>query len=176
MRENDVASTVHGMRSSFRSWCAETGVNREAAEMSLGHVTGSVERAYQRSDLLDTRREVMTAWSDYQVQVAQPHARGHCSHMKSYGRYLHADKLGRDPYDRKEPHLPTSTEGFVMVPPREVLRIKDVCEMLDVGTVTLWRWRKDGTFPKPLQLGPNTVAWPRSVIEQWLESRAPSNV
>ena len=65
LKENNVASTVHGMRSSFRSWCADTGVNREAAEMSLGHVTGAVERAYQRSDLLDARREIMGDWSDY---------------------------------------------------------------------------------------------------------------
>ena len=65
LKENGVASTVHGMRSSFRSWCADTGVNREAAEMSLGHVTGAVERAYQRSDLLDARREIMTGWADY---------------------------------------------------------------------------------------------------------------
>ena len=65
LKENNVASTVHGMRSSFRSWCADTGVNREAAEMSLGHVTGAVERAYQRSDLLEARRVVMTDWADY---------------------------------------------------------------------------------------------------------------
>ena len=65
LKENGVASTVHGMRSSFRSWCADTGVNREAAEMSLGHVTGAVERAYQRSDLLEARREIMGDWSDY---------------------------------------------------------------------------------------------------------------
>ena len=65
LKENGIASTVHGMRSSFRSWCAETGVNREAAEISLGHVTGRVERAYQRSDLLDARRAVMSDWSDY---------------------------------------------------------------------------------------------------------------
>ena len=65
LKENNVASTVHGMRSSFRSWCADTGVNREAAEMSLGHVTGAVERAYQRSDLLESRRVVMTDWADY---------------------------------------------------------------------------------------------------------------
>ena len=65
MRENGIASTVHGMRSSFRSWCAEQGVAREVAESALGHVTGSVERSYQRSNLLDARRVVMADWSDY---------------------------------------------------------------------------------------------------------------
>ena len=65
MRENGIASTVHGMRSSFRSWCAEQGVAREVAESALGHVTGSVERSYQRSNLLDARRVVMADWSEY---------------------------------------------------------------------------------------------------------------
>ena len=65
LKQNTIASTVHGFRSSFRSWCADTGVNREAAEMALGHVTGTVERAYQRSDLVDARRKVMGDWAEY---------------------------------------------------------------------------------------------------------------
>ena len=65
LKENGIASTVHGMRSSFRSWCAEQGVAREVAESALGHVTGKVERAYQRSDLLEARREIMGDWADY---------------------------------------------------------------------------------------------------------------
>ena len=54
--------TPHGLRASFRSWAAETGVLREVAEVALAHSAGAVERAYQRSDLLDARREVMEAW------------------------------------------------------------------------------------------------------------------
>ena len=58
---------VHGMRSSFRTWCSEkTSFPRELAEQALGHVVGdAVERAYQRSDLLDRRRKLMTDWSRY---------------------------------------------------------------------------------------------------------------
>lgn len=54
--------TPHGLRASFRSWAAETGVPREVAEAALAHSAGVVERAYQRSDLLAARREVMEAW------------------------------------------------------------------------------------------------------------------
>lgn len=54
--------TPHGLRASFRSWAAETGVRREVAEAALSHSAGALERAYQRSDLLDARREVMEAW------------------------------------------------------------------------------------------------------------------
>jgi len=61
-----VGSTLHGFRSSARSWMAETGVPAEVAEACLAHVPRSrVVQAYQRSDLLERRAEVVQAWSDY---------------------------------------------------------------------------------------------------------------
>ena len=66
LRRLGIAGTPHGMRSSFRDWCSETGVAREVAEAALAHVVkNKVEAAYARSDLLDRRREVMQAWADY---------------------------------------------------------------------------------------------------------------
>ncbi len=62
--------TPHGLRASFRTWCAETGVPREVAEAALAHSAGVVERAYQRSDLLAARRDVMDDWAN--VLVAAP--------------------------------------------------------------------------------------------------------
>ena len=63
-----IEGTPHGMRSSFRDWCSETGVAREVAEAALAHVVkNKVEAAYARSDLLDRRREVMEAWAAYLV-------------------------------------------------------------------------------------------------------------
>lgn len=59
------AGTMHGFRSTFRDWAAEHGIDRVLAEKSLMHATGTeVERAYQRSDLLEQRRPVMQAWAD----------------------------------------------------------------------------------------------------------------
>ncbi len=63
----DTSTTVHGFRAAFRSWCADSGVDRELAEAALAHVAGTVERAYQRSDLHERRRELMQAWADYIV-------------------------------------------------------------------------------------------------------------
>ena len=60
-----VNCTPHGLRSSFRSWCADTSQNWEAAELALGHVVTGVQGAYQRSDLLDVRRKIMADWADY---------------------------------------------------------------------------------------------------------------
>lgn len=67
LRDNGLAerATIHGMRSAFRDWCAETGVARELAEAALAHVVGGVEGAYFRSDLFERRRAVMQSWADY---------------------------------------------------------------------------------------------------------------
>ena len=58
-------TTVHGLRSSFRDWCADTGQPREIAEAALAHIVGGVEGAYFRSDLFERRREVMDDWAAY---------------------------------------------------------------------------------------------------------------
>ena len=71
--------TVHGFRSSFRQWAAErTNVSSEVCEIALAHVNKDrVEAAYQRSDLLEKRRELMEVWgrflSDSQV-LAKNHS------------------------------------------------------------------------------------------------------
>lgn len=58
-------ATMHGFRSTFRDWCAETGVPDIVAEKCLMHATGNaVVQAYQRSDLLEQRRDVMQRWAD----------------------------------------------------------------------------------------------------------------
>ena len=47
LRERGLAdrATVHGFRSAFRDWCAETGAPREVAEAALAHAVGGVEGA-----------------------------------------------------------------------------------------------------------------------------------
>lgn len=59
--------TVHGFRSTFRTWAAEcTDFPREVVEIALAHdVRSSVERAYQRSDFLEKRRALMQDWADF---------------------------------------------------------------------------------------------------------------
>jgi integrase len=56
----------HGLRSTFRQWTAEKGYPRDMAEIALAHQVGSdVERAYQRSDMLDRRRRMMDDWAAF---------------------------------------------------------------------------------------------------------------
>ena len=52
-----------------------------------------------------------------------------------------------------------------------IYREKDVLALLGVSKATLWRWRRDGGFPHPIQLGPNTVGWLREDVHEWLEAR-----
>lgn len=59
-------ATAHGFRSSFRDWCSENGYPRDLAERALAHtVQNKVEAAYHRTDLLEQRRPMMQAWSDF---------------------------------------------------------------------------------------------------------------
>lgn len=64
--------TVHGFRSTFRDWAAEsTHYPREVCEMALAHaVAKGAEAAYWRADLLDKRRELMQDWGIYATGAA----------------------------------------------------------------------------------------------------------
>lgn len=59
--------TVHGFRSSFRDWAAEsTAYPSEVVEMALAHaIKNQVEAAYRRGDLLVKRSKLMEDWARY---------------------------------------------------------------------------------------------------------------
>ena len=57
-------STVHGLRSSFRTWAAEQGIGRDVAEMVLAHTLGTAtELAYKWTDFFARRVDVMEQWA-----------------------------------------------------------------------------------------------------------------
>ena len=60
-------ATVHGFRTSFKTWCMEqTETPWAVGEAALAHTIGnSVEAAYARTDLFDKRRGLMQQWADY---------------------------------------------------------------------------------------------------------------
>ena len=56
-------TSVHGLRSTFSTWAAETGKDPIEREHAMSHKVGNgVERAYQKSDLLARRGPLMLAW------------------------------------------------------------------------------------------------------------------
>jgi len=65
MKRTDI--TVHGFRSTFRDWAAETtNYQNHIVEMALAHTIGnSVERAYRRGDLLEKRARLMHEWAKF---------------------------------------------------------------------------------------------------------------
>jgi len=67
LRRMGARFTVHGFRSAFRDWAAETtNFPTEVCEMALAHtVRNKVEAAYRRGDLFEKRRELMAAWAKY---------------------------------------------------------------------------------------------------------------
>ena len=67
-------ATVHGFRTSFKTWCMETTDTPWAVgEAALAHTIGnSTEAAYARSDLFERRRTVMQEWAAYVTGGALP--------------------------------------------------------------------------------------------------------
>ena len=59
--------TVHGFRSSFRDWAAEsTAYPGEVVEMALAHaIKNQTEAAYRRGDLMEKRGRLMEEWARY---------------------------------------------------------------------------------------------------------------
>ncbi len=57
----------HGFRSTFRDWAAEcTTYPDEIRKAASGHTVGdAVQKAYQRTDLLEKRRLMMCDWANY---------------------------------------------------------------------------------------------------------------
>ena len=62
-----IDATIHGMRSAFKDWVAETtNYPNEVSEMALAHsISNQTEAAYRRGELLDKRRSMMQDWSDF---------------------------------------------------------------------------------------------------------------
>jgi integrase len=67
--------TVHGFRSTFRTWAAEQrDYRQDIMEIALAHtvaaakaagVSAELWRAYQRGDLLEQRRPMMRDWAKF---------------------------------------------------------------------------------------------------------------
>ena len=44
-------------------------------------------------------------------------------------------------------------------------------KLFKVSPATIYRWIKEGNFPKPVRLGANMVRWKVSDIESWMTDR-----
>lgn len=53
----------------------------------------------------------------------------------------------------------------------QIIRPKELAELLSVSQVTLWRMEKRGELPKRKQISSRAVGWLESDIKEWLENR-----
>jgi len=51
------------------------------------------------------------------------------------------------------------------------LNRKDIKLLTNLGSTTLWRLEKEGRFPGKVQLSSGRVAWKRSDVMEWIETR-----
>jgi integrase len=67
MKREGFTARPHGLRATFRTWAEnETDADWETKEAALGHTIGNqVERAYQRSDLLAKRHQLLDEWANF---------------------------------------------------------------------------------------------------------------
>lgn len=52
---------------------------------------------------------------------------------------------------------------------------QDLESLFQISRATIYRWVKEGSFPKPIHLGANMVRWKVSDIEAWIVVRETTN-
>ncbi|MCE1117476.1 helix-turn-helix transcriptional regulator [Pseudomonas sp. NMI795_08] len=50
------------------------------------------------------------------------------------------------------------------------MRIDEVISVTGLARNTIYRRMREGTFPRQIRLGPNSVAWLQSTISEWMSS------
>ena len=53
----------------------------------------------------------------------------------------------------------------------KILRWKEVHEKVRLSRTTVWRFERQGLFPRRIQIGPNSVGWVDTHIDEWVMSR-----
>ena len=53
-----------------------------------------------------------------------------------------------------------------------IIRKPELLKMVGVSHPTIWRWEKDGTFPKRIQLGGNSCGWLEAEVQEWFNKKA----
>jgi integrase len=65
--------TMHGFRSSFRTWARKQGrYGYDVMELALAHEKDALTAAYERDDLLEERRPLMADWADFVTAGEDP--------------------------------------------------------------------------------------------------------
>ena len=61
---------------------------------------------------------------------------------------------------------------------QRVLRVSELATtktkpgLLPVSPATLWRWVREGKFPKPFKLGESVTVWDAAAVEEFIAQRS----
>ena len=64
----------------------------------------------------------------------------------------------------------TATVASTSMQENRIVRLPEVMRLTGLSKATIHRRYRDGTFPRPLRLGPQSIGWWRTEILEWLES------
>lgn len=53
----------------------------------------------------------------------------------------------------------------------DILSVSETCQRLGVSRSTLWRVRRQGHFPTPIQISLNRIGFRRGDVRSWIESK-----
>jgi prophage regulatory protein len=53
----------------------------------------------------------------------------------------------------------------------KIIRQKELAQMFGVSLMSIHRWEQKGELPPKIQIGPRTIGWLQSDIEEYLASR-----
>lgn len=62
--------------------------------------------------------------------------------------------------------------------PSKVIRVADIATtkekrgLLPVSPATIWRWVREGKFPKPFKLGDSVTVWDAAEVDAFIAQRA----
>jgi len=65
---------------------------------------------------------------------------------------------------------PLSTDKFAEKPAECLISIREVCLLVSVSRSTIYRMVEEGSFPKPLDMGPRFKAWQKRTVVDWIVS------
>lgn len=52
-----------------------------------------------------------------------------------------------------------------------LIRRPEVRRLTGLSDTTIWRKYRAGEFPKPIAIGPNSVAWEERAVLAWIDAR-----
>ena len=55
--------------------------------------------------------------------------------------------------------------------PTRLLTAPEVCELLSISAVSLYRWIRLGDFPAAVRLGARAKRWRSDEVQAWIETR-----